>query len=188
MTNSVLTNKPVIGDPTLVFNSFSPAKTYKATNAWTVGSLGHAEWFVPTMSGNLSEIQVAVEPQGGNPHPGKVTIFLTKDKKGFPGHTLESFKIEPGDANGLLTLQSIKKPVLQAGVKYWLCARSPGGWLWHFNDQNIIHNSAREVRAKWASAGDYCYIGAFNIRISTNQPPAELPQPSGDDSESSGNE
>ena len=184
--NPVLSNKPVAGDPMLVFNAFGPSRTYRATNAWAVGREAHAEWFVPTRSGTLSEIEVAVEPDDGNPHPGKATIFLARNRNGFPGHTLESFSVSAEEATGLLRLESAKKPELQGGVKYWLCARSQGGWSWHFNDQNVIHNTAREVkRGKWASAGDYCYVGAFSIRVSTNPPPAELAQPAEDDPKNS---
>ncbi len=113
-----------------------------------------------------------MEPDGGSPHPGQATIFLTRDKRGFPRRTLESFSVSADEATGLLTLESTKKPALEAGLKYWLCARSKGGWCWHLNDQNVVHNSAREVRrGQWASAGDYGTIGAFSIRVSTNQPP-----------------
>ncbi|HVM46679.1 MAG TPA: hypothetical protein VMU04_01565 [Candidatus Acidoferrum sp.] len=181
-TPAFLTNKPVAGDPTLVFNAFGPSGTYRATNTWAVGREAHAEWFVPTLSGRLSEILLAIEPDGSSASPGKATVFLARDKNGFPGRTLESFSVSADEKPGLLTLESTKAPALQAGVKYWLGARSRGGWVWHFNDQNVIHNTAREVRrGKWASAGDYCYVGAFSIRISTNQPPAELPQPAEDE-------
>ncbi len=69
MTNSFLSSKPVKGDLALVFPIHS-AQTSMATNLWAVGREA-AEWFVPTMSGNLSEIKLAVEPDGGSPHPAK---------------------------------------------------------------------------------------------------------------------
>lgn len=171
-TNRYPSNLPVPSDPTLVFNAFGPGGTFRPTTLWGVGRDAHAEWFVPTLSGNLSEIVAAIDPIGGNPRPGKATIFLAEDRNGFPGRTLESFSVRPDAATNLLTLKSVKQPMLESGVKYWLGARSKGNWRWHFNDQNVVHNSARETgRNKWASAGDYCYIGAFSVRISTNAPP-----------------
>ena len=182
------TNAPVSGDPLLVFNAFGPGKTFKPTPVWAAGREAHAEWFVPTRSGNLSEIEVAVTPDDGNPHPGKATLFLTGDKNGFPGRTLESFTVHANQATNLLTLESVKQPALQAGVKYWLAASSPGSWSWHFNNQNIVHNSARQVgKGKWASAGDYCYIGAFSIRVSTNSASAQVAPPAGEDLASTNN-
>jgi hypothetical protein len=53
-----------------------------------------------------------------------------------------------------------------------LCVRSRGGWVWHFNNQNISQNAARETKpGHWATAGDYCYICAFRVVLSTNQEP-----------------
>jgi hypothetical protein len=187
-TNSLILNKPISGDLTLVFNSFGPNETCKLTNNWAVGREAHGEWFIPTMSGNLSEIVMAVEPVDGNPRPGKANIFITGDKNGFPGRTLESFSTTVGGANGILVFESARQPALRAGVKYWLCASSRGAWSWHLNNQEIIHNTAREVsRGKWASAGDFCYVGAFSIRVSTNQPPVQLEPPAGDDRDGSNN-
>lgn len=177
MTNRFLSNQPGSADPTLVFNAFGPGGTSRPGTVWAVEGQAHAEWFVPTLSGNLSEIVAAINPTDAGPHPGGATIFLARDRNGFPGRTLEWFSVRPEAATGLLTLESVKQPALEAGVKYWLCARSKGGWRWKFNDQNIVHNSARETgRGKWASAGDYCFVGAFSIRVSTNPPP-EQPAP-----------
>jgi hypothetical protein len=157
-----------------VFNAFGPDKSFRPATTWAVSQEAHAEWFIPTRSGNLSEIQVAVTPAAGTRNLGKVTLFLNTDDHGFPGKTIESFSVRSSEATNLLTLESATKAVLRAGVKYWLGARSKGGWVWHFNDQNIVHNSARLAAKKiWASAGDYCYIGAFSIRITTNQPAAK---------------
>jgi hypothetical protein len=95
---------------------------------------------------------------------------------------LETFYAGAGEATDLLTLESVRKPALQAGVKYWLCARSESGWHWHFNNQNIVHNAARQVSlGKWASAGDYCYVSAFSVRVSTNEPPSAVPTLTGND-------
>jgi len=181
--NSYRINLPISSDPTLVFNTFGPSGTYRADTVYGAGPSAHAEWFVPTRSGTLSEIKLALSPNAGNRQPGEATVFITDDHHGFPGDKLESFTASAADVTGQLTLESVQKPALQAGVKYWLCARSEGGWQWCFNNQNIVHNTARQAGPNsWASAGDSCYAGAFSIRVSTNQPA------SGNEPENSGNQ
>jgi len=187
--NSFLTNLPISTDPTLVFNAFGPSGAYQTSHFWFVGQAAHAEWFVPTLSGNLSEILLALLPNPPQMNPGTATIFLTDDHRGFPGQNLESFAVSASEAKDLIKLESVRQPALQAGVKYWLCARSEGGWHWYFNNQNIVHGAARQTGPdEWASAGDFCYVPAFSIRVSTNQSPPTLAQPaSGDNADSSSN-
>jgi hypothetical protein len=94
--------------------------------------------------------------------------------------TLESLsvrarKLKLGAAFKSITLESAKQPALQAGVKYWLCVRTSGDWRWHYNNLDLVQNSALELRrGKWASAGDYTYVCAFSVGISTNELPANL--------------
>lgn len=182
--NFFLSNIPISGDPGLVFNSFGPSKSYRTTNAWAVIPAAHAEWFIPQISGKLTEITLAIEPDDGNTHPGNATVFIATDKRGFPKRTLETFTVAPGSPGGLATLQSVRQPQLKAGAKYWLAVRSEGGWRWHFNNQSVIHNAVREIQhGRWASAGDYCNTGAFSIRVETNKLPKETIESTNDDNE-----
>jgi hypothetical protein len=188
---------PAAGVPGLAFTSFGLAGSYK-TNGWSLSNEAHADWFIAAASGRLSGIEAALEPVGDEPESGKATIFLTQDGRGFPGKTLESFtvharKLKTGAGFKPITLESAKQPALQAGEKYWLCARTTGDWLWHYNILNLIQNSAREVkRGKWASAGDYTYVCACSVKISTNEPatnmveqPESAAQPTANDAEPS---
>jgi hypothetical protein len=182
-------NKPVnpaAGIPGLAFTSYSPSGSYNHTNGWSLSTEAHADWFIAAASGRLTGLEVELEPVGDEPESGKARIFLTKDRGGFPGTTLEGFtvqarRLKSGAEFKPITIESTKQPVLRAGEKYWLCARTTGAWRWHYNALNLIQNSARELkRGKWASAGDYTYVCAFSVKISTNEPPANLvEQPEG---------
>jgi hypothetical protein len=165
--------------PGLAFTSFAPGGGF-GTNCWSVSNAAHADWFIAAASGRLSGLELALEPVGDEPESGKATIFLARDRRGFPGKTLESFtvharKLASGVAFKPITIESAKRPALQAGEKYWLCARASGEWAWHFNNLNLIQNSARELkRGQWVSAGDYTYVCASSVKISTNEPTANM--------------
>ena len=154
--------------PGLAFTSFGSGGSY-ATNVWFIGHQAHADWFVPAASGPLKEIDLAIEPQRGLPRPGKLTVFIAPDNHGSPGPPLESFSAHANDATDPVSFESVNHPLLQAGAKYWVSAQSTGAWLWHFNDQRVAQNAARSLpHQQWASAGDYCYVCAFCVGVSTN--------------------
>ena len=171
-TNPSLQGAVITGP--IAFSSFGPSNTYK-TNGWRVGSDAHADWFVPSASGHLVAVELAIEPDGPVPQAGNATVFIAKDKRGFPGATLETFFVpattpKAADAVEPLVLKSLTHPALKAGVKYWMCVETSGRWLWHYNNHNIVHNSAREFKPrKWATAGDFCHVCAFSVMITTNQ-------------------
>lgn len=156
----------------IAYDSFGPAHTCRK-NSWRVGGQAHADWFVPSRSGRLSIIELAIEPPAQK--PGNATVLLASDQKGFPGATIERFVVRPqmvstATNTAPVVLNSVSQPELKAGRKYWLSVRGRGAWNWHYNNQNIVQNAAREVRRKrWASAGDYCYVCAFRVLITTNQ-------------------
>ena len=158
----------------IAFDSFGPAHTC-GSNSWAVAGKAHADWFIPAQSGRLSAIEVAIEPP--TRPAGNATVFLASNRNGFPGAIVESFVVTPQMVNATsnpapVVINSVSQPVLEAARKYWLCVRGQGGWLWRFNNQNIIQNSARETRREhWATAGDYCYICAFRVLLTTNQEP-----------------
>jgi hypothetical protein len=160
----------------MAFSSFGLSNTF-LTNGWRVGSDAHADWFMPLTSGRLLAVELAIEPDGPLSQAGDATIFIAKDKRGFPGAALETFFVPAttrmaADAVGPLVLKSLTHPALQAGVKYWMCVETTGGWLWHYNNQNLAQNSARELRPrKWATAGDFCRFCAFSVLVTTNQSP-----------------
>jgi hypothetical protein len=169
MNKSSEPNSPGPLIPGLAFSSFGPSNTY-GSNTWAAGTEAHADWFVSTASGPLTAIQLAIEPNRHARDPGNATVSIAQDERGFPGATLETFSVPAGEVVEPVILQSVTEPVLKAGVKYWMCVKSTGLWRWHFNNRNITRNSAREISpGKWASAGDYCYVCAFSVTVSTNR-------------------
>ena len=163
--------------PLLVYSSFGPSNSFNPSNCFAAGVLAHAEWFVPQASGRLGALELAIEPgyvrRGREQTAGDETIFLAEDEQGFPGAILESFSVTANPPSSPkitapLVLPSATHPTLQAGVKYWVGARGagPGGWVWHFNNLEIMQNTAREKEpGKWASGGDYCWAGAFSVSV-----------------------
>src|SRR5438034_716396 len=91
----VLGSRPLIAAPIVAFDSFGPGNTYTTTVAWGVtgaatpgGYRGQAEWFVPTVSGTLSSIDLAVFRQSGS---GRLNYFIAEDNgSGSPGTSLEN--------------------------------------------------------------------------------------------------
>jgi hypothetical protein len=86
--------------------------------------------------------------QGGS---GRANFFMAQDNGGgIPGAILESY-LNVLSPNGLLTLDSSSQPLLQAGVKYWLCAEPADSTAvngWFENNQNYTPGFAFE-RSQW---------------------------------------
>jgi hypothetical protein len=139
----------------LVFNSFGPGNTYNQGVVWAVGGVsapggyrGQAEFFVPGISGYLSSVQLATFRLGGS---ALSDFFIAQDSSGIPGAVVESFS-GVQNASGLLTINSVTQPLLQAGQKYWLCdepdaSNSYNGW--YENNQNLANGFAFE-RSEWS--------------------------------------
>jgi hypothetical protein len=136
--------------PAFVFNSFGPGNTYGGAPWLVEGSSAsiypfeaYAEYFVPAFSGYLSQIQVATSTLGG--HDALTDFSIAQDNgSGIPGTVLESFS-NVTNPNGLLTLNSVTAPLLQAGQKYWLCDQPADANTyvgWYPNNQGITNSSA----------------------------------------------
>jgi hypothetical protein len=166
--------------PGVMYSSFGPSHSF-SSNRWSAGTHAHADWFVPRFSGRLKTLELALDPYVGGKNwqrtAGDLEVFVAQNENGFPGMVLERFSLPVGEPGAPLptpplVFRSKAHPKLHVGVKYWVCARSTGaaGWTWHFGDRKNVQNSARESEpGKWASAGDFCYVGAFCITGSTNQ-------------------
>jgi len=144
------------GAQVVVYDSFGPGNTYNTGVVWVVsgasdsgGYRGQAEFFVPAVSGYLSNVQLATYRLGGS---ALSNFYIAQDNgSGIPGVVLETYA-NVQNANGLLTINSTTHPLLQAGQTYWLCdepaaANSNNGW--YQNSQNVINGFAFE-RAQWS--------------------------------------
>ena len=117
---------------------------------WVVGGTSsmygyqaHAEYFVPSTSGYLSQIQLATIVEGGVPQSD---ISIAQDNgSGLPGTILESFNNVTDANNGILTINSLTTPLLQAGQTYWLCDRPAASSTftgWYMNNQGLTGHDA----------------------------------------------
>jgi hypothetical protein len=168
---------PVLPKDT-VFSLFGPSNSFQMSNGWSAGVNGHAESFVPNASGRLHSIALAIEPsyvrKGMEKTAPDATIILAEDANGLPGNPIETFtlhaispKVPQPDFPQLV--ESTQHPVLQAGMKYWVCVRSSGRWLWRNNNLNKTEVSARESEpGKWASAGNG-RNGAFSVSLESEK-------------------
>lgn len=139
----------------VAYNSFGSGNTYDHSTVWAVcgasisgGYRGQAEFFSPSISGDLSSIMLATYHASGSQLSN---FYIARDNgSGTPGTILESFTgvINP---TGLLTIKSTAKPLLQAGTKYWICdeptaSSSDNGW--YYNNQGRANGFAYE-RSEW---------------------------------------
>ncbi len=169
--------------PVFVYNSFGPGNSYITYADWGVigasagGFVGHAELFVPSVSGNLYSLQVAVGQRSGG--TGLVNFSVAADNGGTPGVKLENFSnvLAPSPASGVVTINSITAPLLQAGVTYWLCAepaQSTTTVAWCVNNQGYKNDYAQEGPPGQWTSGHILFEsnGAFDVSV------VAVPEPS----------
>jgi hypothetical protein len=185
-TAATLTFAPCIQSaqpPVFAYNSFGSGNSYITYADWGVygasgqnGFIGHAEQFVPTLSGNLQSVQAAVGQLSGG--TGLVNFYVAADNAGTPGATLDSFlNVLAPATSALVTMNSIAQPLLQAGTTYWLYiepAQSTTAIGWFANDQGYANRYAQEgPPGVWASAPTTIGSnGAFDISV------VPVPEPS----------
>jgi hypothetical protein len=151
-------------NPILAYNSFGSGDSYSSVH-WLVegtsgphGYQGHAEFFVPDISGYLDQIQVATDANivaGGQPYSN---FFIAQDNgSGIPGSILESFD-NISVPTGVLTINSVATPLLQAGQIYWLGDEPTGPGTvtgWYENNQGLTGDDAFETigSGSWTNLG-----------------------------------
>jgi hypothetical protein len=170
-----------------VFDNFGPGDTYDTIPAYTEGktflvgpTFSSGEGFVPTVSGSLDSVTVAIGQNDlgpGNPRPNDLHLFLSDGSSGTPGPVLESFvvtglplkevhKLDPPEV-----IPSILHPVLTAGNLYFLYDREPenenNGWA-----ENLTHAQGLHI----SSINDSPYTsriaaqGAFRVTVIAGVP------------------
>ena len=166
-----------------VYNSFGPGNSYDTSTSWVVqgasvsgGYHGQAQAFTPTVSGDLSSIELATQNFGGS---DLSNFFIAQDNgSGVPGTILESFN-NTANPNGLLIINSIVDPFLQAGTQYWLCdepATATSDNAWYFNNQNQIGFANERSQWNWSAfpAPDSFQGGVFEITVTPVPEPSSL--------------
>ena len=149
------------------FSSFGPDKGYDRRFAWPLNGganqldgkpveyRGQAEWFVPSISGRLNAIEIAL----GGPGSDRLNLFVAEDHYGFPGEKLEHFANVPiqersSQTNEPMVLRSVARPGLKAGRKYWLCAEpadTTTASVWYASELPLTNGFAYDmVPGGWA--------------------------------------
>jgi hypothetical protein len=171
-SKQVAEQKPPPPPGTNVFNSFDAHNKFDKKTAWAVmndsqdGYRGQAEWFIPTGSGPLNVIDLAMTGKGS------INVTVAEDKNGLPGKPLESFLNIASShfgKGGHLVLVSETHPALSAGTKYWLCAEPADGdtgCSWCYNNQNLAQGFAIEhAQGSWSFFQGGPRNGAFRINV-----------------------
>jgi hypothetical protein len=156
----------------VVFSNLGPGDTYAARGGWTVyGSAApldtdRASPFVPLADYVLDSIQIALTWSGGT---NAAQVWLMSDAGDVPGTILETFEVTNLPAFGttdstLATASSIARPVLSAGVQYWLAvsATSDGSFAFNTNVIGQIGLASRDNSGPWGNNGPFA-AGAFRI-------------------------
>ncbi len=148
----------------IVYDSFGPGQTYSFGPIYPVenyftSSVGsnkqHADQFIPAVDVNLGQIDVAVQDAF---QVNKVDLTIMTDSLGVPGSIVESFSLQDAMArsntpNAFVTATSIVRPVLQAGVPYWLVVAAPENLVqiaYFMNDQDIFgQHAVRQNGGPW---------------------------------------
>ena len=168
--------------PVVAFSSFGPGNTFDHGAAWGIsganipwaGYYAHAEWFVPTISGNLSSFTLATYLFS---RPGVSSFFIAEDSgSSTPGTILESFPDRTITPDGLMTVNSSSTPMLQAGVKYWLGQQptDPSTYNgWFFNNQKYLPGFAQDRGpGQWEFLPSHLPSGVFQVSVTP------VPEPS----------
>lgn len=180
---------PPVQSSIYVYDSFGPGNTFDNSYAyWGVsgasgagGYVGHAESFVPTLSGNLDAVQVAcVQLSSGT---GLVNFHVAADNGGTPGAMLESFMnvVAPASSSSsfLVTMNSNTQPLLHAGTTYWLYAEPAENTTamgWFVNNQGYRNDYAQESPpGEWTSASvTFGANGVFAVSVTPVPEPSML--------------
>ena len=176
-----------VPSPVYIYDSFGPGNTFDNSFAYwgvygasgSVGYVGHAESFVPALSGNLDTVQVACGQLSSG--TGLVNFHVAADNGGTPGAMLESFMnvVAPASSSSsfIVTMNSITQPLLHAGTTYWLYAEpaeNTSAMGWFVNNQGYRNDYAQEgPPGQWTSASiTFEANGVFDVIVTP------VPEPS----------
>ena len=169
---------------TIVFDNFGPNDSYDVSQGYTLAvglnstglppntDLDQGALFVPSQSGFLSDIWLAVALTGG---ANELDVWLMDSVAGQPGSILESFHFSNamgpfGYDNPLSHGEGNGSTFLTKGTAYWLIASLTGpdaaaAWNWNdIGDQGPI--SFRENLGPWqGSSSGQTINNAFRVAV-----------------------
>jgi hypothetical protein len=160
------------GAPVYVYDSFGPGNSFNTQANYAItgpafpgGYRGHAEWFVPDISGKLSTIQLATIIAG----PVGFHFSVAQDNgSGIPGTVLEDFS-EILTGLPVFTLNSRTRPELEAGTRSWLCAEpafDSTACGWFRNNQGYAEGFAYDSSHwNWTPLNDGSADAVFSVAV-----------------------
>jgi hypothetical protein len=158
---------------TIIYSTFGPGDTYDVTSGWTIGGPGvyvQGLQFTPAENGVVQTIEIAAfRPAGGT----AVNVSLTTDAGDQPGSVLETVPICCfGDTASIQLANSVLRPLLTGGTKYWLVVSSVAAGDFFGWNRNL--NPPFELNAQQSMGGPWnigsSYRGTMRIRSDTSTP------------------
>jgi hypothetical protein len=162
---------------TILFNNFGPGYSYDEVQARPItGPLSGQEWwdvaaaFVPSVTGNLESIAVAITYTSGTAN--LVNLGLYNDAGGEPGTTvLESWTLTSlapaGTDNSPAWAMSTLQPLLSAGTRYWIVGSEPAGSDtvvgWCLNEAGTLGLTGSRNNQKAWGVDDINVVPAFQV-------------------------
>ncbi len=127
LLTQAITGVPLVeAAPLIVYSNYGPGNTFDTSWGWgilgsatTSGYRAQAQRFTPSITANLSTIELSIFRSQGS---GLSNVSLVQDAGGFPtGSLLESFSaVAASGTSSPRLLNSAAHPLLQAGITYWL--------------------------------------------------------------------
>jgi hypothetical protein len=172
---------------TVVYDSFNVNNAFLTSGGWGVigasasgGYRGQAQSFVPTLSGSLATIELAIGRSSGS---GRNNFGIAQDSGGSPGTILEGFQNVVaagtfGSSYPPLALTSALHPVLESGQRYWIIAEpadSTTRSAWNYNTKGFSGIAAFERAPSTWQTFDTSFAGGDGVfRVSVTP----VPEPS----------
>ena len=169
----------------VVFSNFGPGNSYQTRSGHVVGGdfrIAVAYPFTPTgNSFTLDRIEVAIALAEG---PNELDLLLAADfagRPGVPGVVIEAFHFSNamgpfGQNNPPLAADSVLRPLLVEGTRYWIVASvgPPTFAAWNFNSTGDVGPYARFQAGEWLPVNGT--RGAYRVSGTVVIPePATLP-------------
>ena len=163
-----------------VFTTFGPGDTFLSGSFWMVGGPSNediAASFVPRHDFTLQSIDFAAAFLSGTDNRIEVDVV---PGPAAPGAPIESFIVTSlPTIPGVVTVDSISHPHLDAGVRYWVVLSAPDPTNtsvgWNQNSQGFVDLSSRQDGGPWLDLGTEVLTPAFDV-IGT--PIVAIPEPS----------
>ena len=161
------------GAQLVVFNNFGPGDTYNVASGYVVQTPAIEGFqFVPSASGNLDKIELALSLSAG---PNFAQVYLVGDSSGLPdpNNLVEIWTTNSMPQFGLnnppLVFPSVWHPMLSNGTPYWIYVDTTANFStvahWNLNTTNGMGNWAQSVNSGVTWSVQNQTQGAFRVTV-----------------------